>query len=91
MKERLHVKIEGTVQGVFFREKAKEKANELELTGWIKNNPDGTVEAVFEGEEKNLRSMLNFCREGPTDAVVETVEEEWEDATEEYYSFDIEF
>ena len=91
MEERLHVKIEGTVQGVFFREKTKEKAIELGLTGWIKNNPDGSVEAVFEGEEKNLRKMLAFCQEGPPDAVVDTVEEEWEDNTGEFYTFDFEF
>lgn len=91
MEERLHVRIEGSVQGVFFREKAKEEAIHLGLTGWIKNNPDGSVEAVFEGEEKNLRKMLAFCREGPPDAVVDTVEEDWEDASGEFYTFDIEF
>ena len=91
MEERLHVKIEGTVQGVFFREKAKEKATELELTGWIRNNDDGSVEAVFEGETENLKKMLAFCREGPADAVVDTIEEEWEDSTGEFYTFDIEF
>lgn len=91
MEERLHLKIEGTIQGVFFREKTKEKAAELELTGWIKNNADGSVEAVFEGDSENLKKMLAFCREGPPDAVVDTIEEEWEDATGEFYTFDIEF
>ena len=90
MKERLHIIIEGSVQGVLFRDSTKDKARELELTGWIKNNSDGTVEAIFEGEEKNLKKILEFCREGPAEAVVETVEEEWEDYTGEFETFDIE-
>jgi acylphosphatase len=89
--ERLHVKIEGLVQGVFFRDAAKKKAEEMNITGWIKNKNDGTIEAVFEGEVNNLNKMLEFCREGPPDAVVDIVEEEWEDATEEFDTFEIEF
>ncbi len=90
MKERLHLIIEGLVQGVLFREAVKKKADAMQITGWIKNNQDGSLEAVFEGEEARLRKMLAFCREGPPDAVVDTIEEEWDEYAEEFDSFEIE-
>ena len=66
--------VHGNVQGVFFRDSARREAERLGVAGWITNNPDGTVEAVFEGDEEAVESMLGFCREGPSRADVERVE-----------------
>lgn len=76
---RAHVVISGRVQGVFFREKTRQEALELGLAGWVRNNPDGTVEAVFEGPENRVREILLWCREGPPLARVENLEIRYED------------
>lgn len=68
--------ISGRVQGVFFRAETQEKANELGLTGWVQNNPDGSVEIHAEGPEDALACFATWCREGPSAAVVERVHEE---------------
>jgi acylphosphatase len=65
------------VQGVFFRAEARDRARSLGLAGFVRNLPDGTVEAVFEGEEERVESMVSWCRRGPSGANVETVEVEW--------------
>jgi acylphosphatase len=62
------------VQGVFFRDSARREAEKVGVAGWITNNSDGTVEAVFEGDEDAVETMLGFCREGPGRADVERVE-----------------
>ncbi len=58
MKIELYVLISGRVQGVWFRANTKNKADELGLSGWVKNTIDGKVEAVFEGDEKNIFNMI---------------------------------
>ena len=67
--------VHGRVQGVFYRKTAAEQAQNLGLTGWVKNNPDGTVEMVIQGEEKDLSKMIEWCWEGPKNAVVTKVEQ----------------
>jgi acylphosphatase len=62
------------VQGVFFRAEARARAEPLGLAGWIRNLPDGRVEAVFEGEDERVESMVEWCRRGPAGAEVEAVE-----------------
>ena len=52
--------IHGQVQGILFRANVEEMAQSLQITGWVRNNPNGTVEAVFEGEENNLKKILEF-------------------------------
>ena len=74
MKKQIHVIISGRVQGVWFRASTKEKADQLGLAGWVKNTNDGKVEAIFEGEEKLVQEMLNWCHRGPQLANVENVE-----------------
>lgn len=74
MNIRVHVFVSGRVQGVFFRSNTKGKAEELCLTGWVRNLADGRVEAVFEGEEENVGKMLQWCRKGPEYARVNGVE-----------------
>ncbi len=66
--------VHGNVQGVFFRDSAHRQAESFGVAGWITNRPDGTVEAIFEGEPDAVESMLRFCREGPGRAEVERVE-----------------
>jgi acylphosphatase len=66
--------VHGRVQGVFFRDTMRRMAQSRGVSGWVTNRPDGTVEAVFEGEPKDVESMLSFCREGPRGAGVERVE-----------------
>jgi acylphosphatase len=89
VKARAHVYVSGRVQGVFFRYETKERADELGVTGWVKNLPDGRVEAVFEGEREGVEKMIDFCRVGPPGARVTKVEISWEDYKGEFQSFSI--
>jgi acylphosphatase len=74
---RAHVVVRGHVQGVFFRGSARDRARSLGVAGWARNNPDGTVEAVFEGPGERVESMVAWCRRGPAGADVRGVEVEW--------------
>jgi len=73
LKVRAHVFISGFVQGVLFRHETSERARRRNLTGWVRNLPDGRVEAVFEGEKDDVESMIAFCRKGPLGAIVRDV------------------
>ena len=72
VRKRLIVK--GDVQGVFFRDTARRRAAELGVAGWIRNCPDGTVEAALEGAPDAVEAMVRFCHEGPDRARVDRVE-----------------
>lgn len=72
----MHLIIRGRVQGVFFRATAKKKADELGVTGWVKNTPDGAVEMHAEGDEQSLISFKEWCSKGPEGAKVEEVKTE---------------
>jgi acylphosphatase len=72
--EQRHVWISGVVQGVFFRQATRRRAQELGLTGWVRNLPDGRVEAVFRGSTEAVQAILEWCHEGPPSATVERVE-----------------
>lgn len=85
---RAHVFISGQVQGVFFRQEAKDRARTRGVTGWVRNLPDGRVEAVFEGSEESIESVIDWCRRGPSLAEVNSVEVEWEEPIGEQ-SFDV--
>jgi acylphosphatase len=71
---RAHVFVSGNVQGVFFRQEARTRARTRGLVGWVKNLPDGRVEAVFEGPEDAVQQMVEWCRTGPKWAEVDDVE-----------------
>jgi acylphosphatase len=88
---RAHVIIKGWVQGVAFRYNTKGAACEHQVTGWVKNKSDGSVEAVFEGGKTQVDAMLKWCEKGPKMAVVKAVEVVWEDYTGGYAGFDIRF
>lgn len=66
--------VHGHVQGVFFRDATMRRAVERGVAGWVRNNPDGTVEAVFEGDPDAVEAMVRFAHEGPRGAIVERVE-----------------
>ncbi len=76
MADHLTLRIYGTVQGVFFRESAKEKAEELGLTGFVRNEPDGSVLLEAEGDPENLGKLKEWCQSGPKRAKVTRVEAE---------------
>lgn len=87
MNVRAHVFVQGKVQGVFFRSEAAELAHEYRVKGWIRNLPDGRVEALFEGEEKDVKKLIEFCMTGPRLAVVTKIDVLWEDYEAEFSSF----
>jgi len=64
MMVRAHVLVSGRVQGVFFRSETQYEAEKIGVKGWVCNLPDGRVEAVFEGEEENVKKLITFCRQG---------------------------
>jgi acylphosphatase len=88
---RAHLFIEVRVQGVFFRAYTQEEAQKCKLTGWVKNLYDGKVEAIFEGEEEDVQSMIKWCHSGPPHAVVSDVTVEIEEYKGEYYDFSVRF
>jgi len=75
--------VRGHVQGVFFRSDARDRAQSLRVAGWIRNVPDGTVEAVFEGEPERVESMVEWCRRGPSGAQVKDLDVDWEEPSGE--------
>ena len=91
MRVRAHVFISGRVQGVFFRYETRLRAIRNNVTGWVRNLPDGRVEAVFEGEKENVEAMIDFCHRGPPGAIVRKVEVIWEKPTGEFKSFQIRY
>ncbi len=70
----VHLLIKGKVQGVFFRATAKEKAIELSVTGWVRNTRENAVEAIESGTKINLKLFIDWCKKGPSSAVVSSVE-----------------
>ena len=90
-KTRAHVIISGRVQGVFFRMETKRAAGEFGVFGWVKNQRDGTVEAVFEGDQDPVEAIVDWCRQGPPGADVADVTVNWDDYTGEFKGFDIDF
>jgi acylphosphatase len=72
--ERRRVIVRGRVQGVGFRLSVARRAAALGVAGWVRNRPDGSVEAVFEGETDGVESLVRYCREGPRGAVVSEVD-----------------
>lgn len=86
---RATARIRGMVQGVNFRYYTRLTARECQVTGWVRNLPDGDVEAVFEGQEEDVRKVLAWCRQGPSAARVDDLLIDWENYRGEFSSFDV--
>jgi len=84
----LGIRCFGRVQGVFYRASTKEKADELGLLGWVKNEPEGTVLIHVEGTKENVDELINWCRRGPQFARVDKVDF-WEEEEEGSASFEV--
>jgi len=91
MRKRAHVLISGRVQGVWFRVNTKDRAQQLGVKGWVRNTPDGKVEALFEGEEEGVKQMIEWCREGPPLAKVSEVKVKWEEPENDFKGFSIRY
>lgn len=87
MKTRAHVYVGGRVQGVFFRAETANLAHRLGLAGWVRNLPDGRVEALFEGEKEKVEQAVDFCRRGPPGAYVQELDLNWEAWKGEFRDF----
>jgi acylphosphatase len=85
---RVRVVVRGRVQGVFFRDTTRRRAQQRGVGGWVRNRPDGAVEAVFEGPSDQVEGMVDFCREGPRGALVEEIER-YEEQAEGLTNFSI--
>ena len=88
---RLHIIVSGRVQGVFFRSNTQKQARKLNLTGWVKNNPDGTVEIIAEGSQEALKKFEAWCRKGPMLARVDEIKVKKEPSTGEFTSFSLHY
>ena len=89
MKTRVHLFISGAVQGVFFRDSAKQVAQSMGITGYVRNMQDGRVELVAEGEKGSIDRLVQWCRKGPPSAIVVSVDIENEHYKGEFDLFDV--
>jgi len=88
---RAHVIVSGRVQGVFFRAETRQAARRIGVSGWVRNLPDGTVEAVFEGTRAQVDAMLDWCRQGPPTARVDDLQVQEQAATGAFSGFDVRY
>ena len=87
--QRIRIIVTGKVQGVFFRQTLKVKAKKNEIFGWVKNLQDGRVETILEGNEENIRILVEWAHSGPANAIVENVEIHNEKFDDEFRKFDV--
>jgi acylphosphatase len=86
---RARLRISGRVQGVAFRWETQRAAEDRRVVGWVRNLPDGRVEALLEGPRSNVNALIDWCRKGPPIARVDSLDIQWEDYTGEFQGFDI--
>ncbi len=86
---RAHIRVTGRVQGVFFRQTTAQEASLLGVTGWVRNLPDGDVEAVVEGGPESVDRLIAWCHHGPPAARVDGVSVSWETVTGDFTRFSI--
>lgn len=91
MKKRVVLKIHGDVQGVSFRYYTQEQAQNLGLVGWVKNDLDGSVSIVAEGEEENLKKLIDWARKGPSFARLDHVDVSWQNYKGEFDRFEVKY
>ena len=86
---RAHLLMSGRVQGVFYRASTQEEGVRLGLTGWVRNLPDGRVEAVVEGTDEQVRQLIDWCKVGPPAARVDDVDVQHEGYVGEFRRFEV--
>lgn len=86
---RARVIVKGDVHNVGFRAMTRHRARKIGVNGWVKNNTDGTVEALFEGDDEKVNDMIEWCRKGPPTSYVEDVDVAEEKYSGEFKSFEI--
>lgn len=86
---RRRLRIHGRVQGVFYRASCREEAEARGLAGWVRNLPDGTVEALLQGSEEQVRDMIRWCYVGPPGARVSRIDVNPEEAADDLQGFHI--
>ena len=86
---RAHLFISGIVQGVGYRWSCSREARGLGLTGWVRNLPDGRVEALLQGTKEQVEQMIKWCYRGPAEAQVSDIAVSYEDALEDFKDFGI--
>ena len=86
---RARLVISGRVQGVFFRLETQRTAQRRDVTGWVRNLADGRVEAVVEGPRAQVNDVIDWCRQGPSAARVDSLDIQWGDFQGEFAGFDI--
>lgn len=91
MIKQVKIKIYGRVQMVMFRDATQRQAKKLGLVGKVKNESDGTVQVIAEGEEKGLKGLVNWCYNGPMLARVDKIDVEWGKATGQFNKFEIRY
>lgn len=91
MLARAHIFVSGVVQGVYYRFFTQTKAQSLGITGWVRNLPDGRVEAMCEGEKGLVLELIKELKIGPPSAYVSAVNVEWQEYTGEFKDFKIRF
>ena len=89
MNNDLSMIIFGRVQGVYFRKTTQKQALQQNITGWVRNRKEGTVEVLAQGSEDNLLALLKWCEKGPRFAKVERIEINWKEQEGEFSSFEI--
>jgi acylphosphatase len=91
LKAKVHIIVSGRVQRVYFRGYTKNEAQKRNVNGWVRNLPDGRVEAVFEGEKEDIDDLIKSVNEGPSYAKVENLNIKWEDFKGEFTDFQIHY
>jgi acylphosphatase len=89
MNTRAHVVVSGLVQGVCYRDFTRRWAETIGLAGWVRNLPDGRVEAIIEGEQDAIERLLGILRRGPPESRVDDLEITWLSYQGEFPGFDI--
>lgn len=84
----LRLRIHGRVQGVWFRESMRQEAERLDATGWVRNAPDGSVEAMVQGSETAVDALVDWARRGPPQARVDRIEIELIETNERFSGFE---
>lgn len=88
-EKRIEIIVLGQVQGVFFRQGVKRKADELGITGFVKNQEDSSVKIIAEGEEEKLKELIDWCRHGTEFSLVKDIKIKWLDDGQKFKDFQI--